>query len=259
MQRVAIVGASGKMGTAATQAIGAAQDLSLVALVDPTEPVAPPGARWVAAIEDLDPAGLDVVVDVSVAAAARRTIAWVAEHGASAVIGTSGLSDEDLRVTAQRAARSGARILVVPNFSIGAVLVARFAAQAAPYFESVEVIELHHDRKRDAPSGTSIATARAIAEARTASGAGAPADPTTTETLEGARGALGAGGIRIHSVRLPGLLAHQEVHFGAPGEGLVLRHDTYDRESFMAGLLLSVRGIGSINGVAVGLDAVLAR
>jgi 4-hydroxy-tetrahydrodipicolinate reductase len=215
------------------------------------------GEVWADDLEHLDPDTVDVVVDLSRTDVARRTLAWVLANHKDAVIGTSGLGDDDLETAAQGVGPAGSRILVVPNFSIGAILLQRFATAAAPYFTSVEIVELHHDEKRDAPSGTSIATARALAAARRANGLGDTVDQTSTATLEGARGAMGPGGIRIHSVRLPGLLAHQEVLLGAPGEGMVLRHDTYDRSSFMAGLLLAVRRVDAVEGLVVGLDAVL--
>jgi 4-hydroxy-tetrahydrodipicolinate reductase len=253
--RVAVVGATGKMGTIATATLLGADDVELRALVSrhrPTDEVAP----WHAELAQVPPDEVDLVVDLSVADVAARSIAWACEHRKDAVVGTSGLAD-DLLAELAGAASQRARVLVVPNFSIGAVLCQRFAAEAAPYFRSVEVIELHHDEKRDAPSGTSIATARAIAAARRSAGVDDVADPTTSMRFAGARGAEVDGGVRVHSVRLAGLLAHQEVHFGAPGEGLVVRHDSYDRSSFMAGLLLAVRRIDRIAGLEVGLERVL--
>lgn len=251
MRRVAVVGATGKMGSLAARTIADAGDLELAGVVSRREP-SEPLAGWVDDLERLDPEGVDVVVDLTIAEVARRTLAWATAHGRDAVIGTSGLLDEDLE-RARRAAGS-ARILVVPNFSVGAVLCQRFAQMAAPHFGSVEVVELHHDRKRDAPSGTSIAAARAIAEARAAAGLGEVADPTSELGYDGARGAPVAGGVRVHSLRLEGLLAHQEIHFGGPGEGLVLRHDTTDRTAFMGGLLLALRRLEDLApGVSVGL------
>jgi 4-hydroxy-tetrahydrodipicolinate reductase len=245
------------MGTAAVAAIRAADDLQLTAVVTRDDALVLEGVVRSSTIEALDAGLVDVIVDLTVADVARRTIAWACEHGVDAVIGTSGLTDEDLE---QAAGAAGAtRILVVPNFSIGAVLLVAFAAQAARYFDSVEVIELHHDQKRDAPSGTSIATARALAASRAARGMPDLVDPTRTETIPGSRGAAGPGGVRVHSVRLPGLLAHEEVHFGSPGEGLVLRHDSYDRASFMHGLVLALGRIDRIAGVQVGLDHVLGE
>lgn len=250
-----VVGAAGKMGTAAIAAIEESDDLEVTAFVTRDVSLVVDGAVRAASVEALDASLVDVVVDLTVAEIAKRTIAWAREHDVDAVIGTSGLTDEDL---GEAAATSGAsRILVVPNFSIGAVLLIRFAAQAVPYFDAVEVIELHHDRKPDAPSGTSIATAKALAEARGALGLPDLANPTRTETIPGSRGATGPGGVRVHSVRLPGLLAHEEVHFGSLGEGLVLRHDSYDRASFMHGLVLALRRIDRISGLQVGLEHVL--
>ena len=250
-----VVGAAGKMGTAAIAAIGSADDLEVAAVVTRDDGLVIDGAVRSSSIEALEHGLVDVVVDLTVADVARRTIAWARAHDIDAVIGTSGLTDEDLDRAG--ATPGTARILVVPNFSIGAVLLTRFAVQAAGYFDSVEVIELHHDQKRDAPSGTSIATARALAEARGARGMSDVADPTRTETIPGSRGAVGPGGVRVHSVRLPGLLAHQEVHFGSPGEGMVLCHDSYDRASFMHGLVLALARIDRIEGLKVGLEHVL--
>jgi len=255
VRRVGVVGANGKMGSLAATAIGGADDLVLSALVGPHAGGAVDGAVWLTSIEALDPGIVDVVVDFTRADVARRTIEWATANGKDAVVGTSGLTDEDLASATVDLA--GSRILVVPNFSVGAVLLQRFAVTAAAHFESVEVIELHHDRKRDAPSGTSLATSAAIAAARAAAGRGDVADPTELVTLEGARGAQGPGGVRVHSVRLPGLVAHQEVLFGSPGEGLTLRHDVYDRASYMAGVLLAVRRIDRVEGLAIGLERVL--
>jgi 4-hydroxy-tetrahydrodipicolinate reductase len=254
VRRVGVVGAAGRMGTCAATAIAAAPDLELTALVGPHPGADVDGADWVLDVAGLDPGRVDVLVDLTRPDVARRTVAWALEHGVDLVVGTSGLRDEDLAPA--RAAGTG-RVLIVPNFSIGAVLLVRFAAAAAAHFESVEVIELHHDRKRDAPSGTSLATAAALAAARRDAGLDDVVDPTEVTLLEGARGATGPGGVRVHSVRLPGLLAHQEVLFGGPGEGLTLRHDTYDRDAFMGGLLLAVRRVDRIEGVAVGLEHVL--
>ncbi len=255
MPRVGVIGAGGKMGTLACAAIEGAPDLSLTVLVGPHGGAVRANARWVDDLEAVDPAAVDVVVDFTRTEVARRTLAWAAKHTRDAVIGTSGLTEADLAQA--RAAASGARILVVPNFSVGAALLQRFCAEAAPHFDAAEVIELHHDQKRDAPSGTAIATSIAIADARREAGRPDLADPTELVTLEGARGAAGAGGVRLHSVRLPGLLAHQEVLFGSPGEGLTVRHDVTDRASYMAGLLLAVRRIDRVEGVRVGLECVL--
>jgi len=172
-------------------------------------------------------------------------------------VGTTGLGETELDQLREASARRGANLVVAANFAIGAVLLMRFAAQAAPYFEAVEIVELHHDQKVDAPSGTSLATAKAIAEARAAAGLGAPRDPTTTHVLEGARGAKASGEVPIHSVRLPGLVAHEEVLFGSPGQGLTIRHDSYDRLSFMSGVLLAVRAVQGRPGLTLGLEPLL--
>ena len=199
----------------------------------------------------------DVLVDFSVATAAAEHLAPALQRGFHVVVGTTGISPEAM-ATAEAAALAGAgNLLVAANFALGAVLAMRFAEIAAPYFESVEVIELHHAAKRDAPSGTSIKTAERIAAARAAAGRDECRDPTESTIIDGARGARAPGGVQIHSVRLPGLVAHEEILFGGPGEGLTIRHDSYDRISFMAGVLLAVRSISERRGVTVGLDALL--
>jgi len=198
-------------------------------------------------------AGVEVAVDFTVIEAARANAAWCADAGVHAVIGTTGWSAPDIDQLRSRFTRSNC--MVVPNFAIGAVLMMRFAEMAAPFFESAEIIELHHDAKIDAPSGTAVATAERMAAA-SGPGEWAP-DPTRTETLPGPRGARGAAGIAIHSVRLRGLVAHQEVLLGTTGQSLTIRHDSYDRSSFAPGVLRAVKAIGSLPGVTVGLDAVL--
>ena len=170
----------------------------------------------------------------------------------AAVLGATGLAAEDLVTWTEQYSEHGYAV-VAANFSIGAVLAERFAVQAAPYFEHVEIVELHHDKKLDAPSGTSLAAAGRISEARRAATLAPIADRTERETVPHARGADGGDGIRIHSVRLPGLVAHQEIIFGRPGEGLTIRHDSYDRQSFVAGVALAVRAVRSRPGLTLGL------
>ena len=178
------------------------------------------------------------------------------DRGVHVVVGTTGWTDESLgRVRDHLVHAPGVGVLVVPNFALGAVLAESFAAQAARWFESVEVVELHHPDKVDAPSGTARATARAIAAARAAAGRG-PVPDATTQSLDGARGA-DVDGIRVHAVRLRGLTAHQEVLLGNPGEQLTIRHDSFDRSSFMPGVLLGVRRVGGLPGLTVGLGALL--
>jgi len=200
----------------------------------------------------------EVVVDFSVADAVRDNLARYAKEGMHAVVGTTGLSGAELDEAAQLFAGSTANAIVAANFAIGAVLLLRFCELAAPHMEGVEVIELHHEAKRDAPSGTALQTAAGIAAARERAGSGPlSADPTTERVLDGARGGEAAGGVHIHSVRLPGLIAHEEVIFGSLGQSLTIRHDSYDRRSFMPGVLLAVRAVPERPGLTRGLESLL--
>jgi len=266
MLRVGVVGAAGRMGRQVCESIAATQDLELVAVVDPAEPgqqlrafagpVVPDLTvmRDVAALVD---AGAQVAVDFTHAAAARTQLPWYAAHGVHAVVGTTGLTEDDLAAARSAFSDSPANAVVAANFAIGAALLVRFCELAAPVMDGVEVIELHHDEKRDAPSGTAMHTAERIAEARAAAGAGPfRDDPTTEVVLEGARGGAIAG-IHVHSVRLPGMVAHEEVIFGALGQSLTLRHDAYDRRSFMPGVLLAVRLVPDRPGLTIGLGPLL--
>jgi 4-hydroxy-tetrahydrodipicolinate reductase len=194
---------------------------------------------------------VDVVVDFTVVDGARKNVSWAALHGVHAVVGTTGFNDDDFAFFADEFTRSAC--VIAPNFAIGAVLMMRFAELAAPWFDSAEIIELHHDQKRDAPSGTAMMTARRMAAA---SDEWVP-DPTEQEVVPGARGGPGAGGIHVHSVRLHGLVAHQEVLLGTTGQSLTIRHDSYDRTSFMPGVLLAVKKVMGTTGLTVGLDALL--
>jgi len=209
-------------------------------------------------LEAVAEAGAEVAVDFTVASSAVSNMRWCAGQGVHGVVGTSGIGAAELEDLRRAFAGSGANCVVAPNFAIGAVLMMRFAALAAPYMDSVEIVELHHDAKRDAPSGTSLRTAELLDEARRASTAGPwSADPTTEATVAGTRGGAGAGGIPIHSLRLHGLVAHQEVIFGAEGQSLTVRHDSYDRSSFMPGVLLAVTEVARRPGLTVGLEALL--
>jgi 4-hydroxy-tetrahydrodipicolinate reductase len=244
--KVGVVGAAGGMGTAACTAVEAAEDLELVASIRRGDDLA-------AVLSTVRP---DVVVDLTHPDAVLATVQACTVAGVHLVIGTSGISGD--RLEAVRAAAAEDRsvgVLVVPNFSIGAVLMMQMAAQAAPYFTSVEIVELHRAGKPDAPSGTANRTAEVIAAAREAAGTG-PSPDETTHAADGARGAS-VDGVRVHSVRLAGLLAHQEVLLGNEGEVLTIRHDSLNRSSFMPGVLASIRWIGSHPGLAVGLDRVL--
>ncbi|HCB37633.1 MAG TPA: 4-hydroxy-tetrahydrodipicolinate reductase [Acidimicrobiaceae bacterium] len=254
--RVLVLGANGRMGSTVRAAVDADADLRLVAAVDPGGTPAPSATavqavQAVPSLDDVDPAGVDVAVDFTVADATRANAAWCARHGVHAVIGTTGLDDAD--VAAFRAAFDSSNCLIAPNFAVGAVLMMRFAELAAPHFGSAEVIELHHDAKVDAPSGTALRTLERMAAASSQWNA----DPTETTLVPGARGGRGPGGIPVHSVRLRGLVAHQQVLLGADGETLTIRHDTTDRSSFMGGVLLACKVIGDHPGVTVGLDSYL--
>ncbi|MGZ4625343.1 MAG: 4-hydroxy-tetrahydrodipicolinate reductase [Kineosporiaceae bacterium] len=241
--KVAVIGARGRMGSTVCAALEAAGDLQLVARIDLGD--------------DVDAvADADVAVVFSVPAVALDHVLTCVRHGVHAVVGTTGWTPQ--RLDAVRAALGdapGVGVLVAPNFALGAVLLMRFAAMAAPHYESVEVIELHHPDKVDAPSGTAQHTARLVAAARREAGSSPIPDATTT-ALEGARGA-DVDGVRVHAVRLRGLVAHQEVLLGGPGEQLTLRHDSFDRASFIPGVLLGVRRIGDRPGLMVGLEHLL--
>lgn len=259
--KVGVVGAGGRMGQEVCRAVSEANDLELVAAVDPGHVgVEVCGLTILGEVNALSDLGAEVVVDFTVAEAVRHNVAHYAVEGIHAVIGTSGLTEADVRDVAARfeSSGTGANVVIVPNFAIGAVLLLHLARIAAPHMEGVEIIELHHDAKRDAPSGTAMHTAALIAEARRAAGSDPwPADPTTDMVLPGARGGEAVDGVHVHSVRLPGLVAHEEVIFGATGQSLTIRHDSYDRRSFMPGVLLAVRAAPQRPGLTVGLEALL--
>ena len=243
--RVAVLGAKGRIGSEAVRAVEAAEDLELVAALGRGDQ-----------IETLVEAGAEVAVELTEPASVMDNLEFCVRHGIHGVVGTTGWTDARLaRLRGRLDASPTTGVLIAPNFSIGAVLTMRFARQAARFFESVEVIELHHPNKVDAPSGTAARTAQLIAEARREAGR-APQPDATATALDGARGA-DVDGVPVHSVRLRGLVAHQEVLFGTAGETLTIRHDSYDRTSFMPGVLLAVRSIGSRPGLTVGLESLL--
>lgn len=241
------------MGATVCAAVEADPDLELVAAVDPRHAGRPagPGVVISAAAAALAEAGAEVAVDFTAIDAARENLRWCAAHGVHAVVGTSGFTEADHAELA--GAFTASNCLIAPNFAIGAVLMMRFAAMAAPWFDSAEIIELHHDAKIDAPSGTALHTAEGMAAA---SSDWRP-DPTRTLSVAGARGGEGPAGIRVHSVRLAGLVAHQEVMLGTAGQTLTIRHDSYDRSSFMPGVVLACKRIAGHPGLTVGLDAFL--
>ncbi|QTI66865.1 4-hydroxy-tetrahydrodipicolinate reductase [Gordonia polyisoprenivorans] len=240
--RVGVFGSNGKVGKAIVSGVEAADDLTYTVGVDKGD-----------APEFFTDTDTQVVVDFTHPDVVMDNLKFLIGNGIHAVVGTTGFTDERLaQVREWLAEAPGVGVLIAPNFAIGAVLCMRFAQQAARFYDSVEVIELHHAAKADAPSGTAYRTASLIAEARAAAGVGPSPDATTAE-LDGARGAE-VDGVRVHSVRLAGLVAHQEVLLGTEGETLTIRHDSLDRTSFVPGVLLGVRSIGDRPGLTVGLD-----
>lgn len=243
--RVAVLGANGRMGAEALKAVEAAPDMELVAALGRGD-----------SLERVTEAGAHCVVDLTVPESTEANVRFAVEHGVHAVVGTTGW--DAARLSALKdllAGHPGTGVLIAPNFALGSVLASAFAAKASKYFESVEIIELHHPDKVDAPSGTAVRTAQLIAAER--AGAQVPASPdATTSELAGARGCE-VDGVRVHSVRLRGLVAHQEVLLGGPGEQLTFRHDSYDRASFMPGVLLGLRQVAAHPGLTVGLDGYL--
>ncbi|WP_062517885.1 4-hydroxy-tetrahydrodipicolinate reductase [Demequina gelatinilytica] len=246
MISVAVLGASGRMGSHVVEAVNGAEDLALVAALDHADDVAEAGR-----------AGAHVAVDFTVPSATEANVHALIDAGVHAVVGTTGWTEEALlRVDEHLKERPELGVLIAPNFALGAVLSMRFAAAAARYFESVEIVELHHPDKVDAPSGTALHTAAGIAAARAAAGIG-PSPDATTHDPDGARGAV-VDGVHIHAVRLRGLVAHEEILLGNPGEQLTIRTDSFDRVSFMPGVLLGVREVARRPGLTVGLDGYLS-
>jgi 4-hydroxy-tetrahydrodipicolinate reductase len=250
------------MGATVCQAVAGDPDLELVAAVDPSHSGLDVRQVTGAAVGHLQiapdastfpDAMVEVAVDFTAASAAMDNMRWCAEHNVHAVVGTSGLSDKNVDEVRSLFEASRANCIIAPNFALGAVLLVRMAEMAAPYFDTAEIIELHHDSKIDAPSGTAIHTAERMAAA---SKDWAP-DPTKTEVLDGARGGEGPGGIRVHAVRMRGMVAHEEVLLGTMGQTLSIRHDSYDRTSFMPGVLLAVKAVADRPGLTVGLDSLL--
>ncbi|MDX1890572.1 4-hydroxy-tetrahydrodipicolinate reductase [Mycolicibacterium sp. 050158] len=241
--RVGVLGAKGKVGATIVAAVEAADDLTFTVGVDAGDP-----------LSSFTATETEVVVDFTHPDVVMGNLEFLVGAGIHAVVGTTGFTDERIeQVRSWVAAKPGAAVLIAPNFAIGAVLSMEFAKQAARFFESVEVIELHHPHKADAPSGTAARTARLIAQARQ----GMPPSPDATSTgIEGARGA-DVDGVRVHSVRLAGLVAHQEILFGTQGETLTIRHDSLDRTSFVPGVLLGVRNVAGHPGLTIGIEPLM--
>lgn len=245
MTRVGVIGARGRMGSAAVRAIEASADLEVVAAVDAGDDIG-----------ELAVHGAEAALVFSTPEVALEHVDWCVHQAIPVVVGTSGFDDERLaRLRETLGPDPTTAVLVVPNFSVGAVLLMQFAARAAPYFESVEVVEMHHPDKVDAPSGTATRTAELVADARRAAGSAPMPDATTTDPA-GARGAR-IDGISVHAIRARGFVASQEVVLGGPGETLTVRHDSHDRGSFMPGVLTALRAVGDLRGLTVGLDPLL--
>lgn len=251
MIRVAIAGSAGRMGTAVAQAVEAADDMEIACGIDPQgADAAFPVHRSLA--EAIEAEAIDVLVDFTQPDAVAANLACALAAGIDCVVGTTGLAPDQLEALAAEAPQ-GTCLFYAPNFTTGAVLMMEFAKAAAPYFPEAEVIEMHHCNKKDAPSGTALRTAQLIAEARGNALSGAPGRETEAAGAEGARGAL-VDGVPVHSVRSMGFVASQEVIFGSLGQTLTLRHDSWDRGSYMPGVLLGIRSVGSREGLVVGLE-----
>lgn len=240
--KVAVLGARGRMGSEAVRAVDNAKDLQLVSTIDHND-----------SLQQLVVSGVQVAVDLTVPSATEDNVRFCVENGIHCVVGTTGWDEAKLiRLTELLTQNPGVGVLIAPNFSIGAVLAMRFSAIAARFFESAEIVELHHPNKVDAPSGTAARTAALIANSRKDAALGAIPDATETDP-DGARGAT-VDGVSVHSVRLRGLVAHQETLLGNEGEMLTIRHDSFDRISFMSGVLLGIRSVGAAPGLTHGLE-----
>ena len=245
--RVGVLGARGRMGMEVCRAVDGADDLELVAMIDQGD--------WLFNASD---AGAEVVVDFTTPDVVMDSLHWCIDQGLNVVVGTSGFTKQRLeRVRGWLSHKPNVGVVIAPNFAVGAVLMMEFAARAARYFESAEVIEQHHPQKLDAPSGTALGTAQLIADARAAAGLGAVGPDATKNEIPGARGAQ-VEGVRVHSVRAVGLVAHQEVLFGTEGETLTIRHDSYSRSAYMPGVLLAVRSVVRRPGLTIGLGPLLS-
>jgi 4-hydroxy-tetrahydrodipicolinate reductase len=243
--RVGVLGARGRMGTEVCRAVDGTDDLELVAMIDQGD-----------GLFSASDAGAEVVVDFTTPDVVLDNLHWCIDQGINVVVGTSGFTEHRLeRVRTWLSHKPDVGVIIAPNFAVGAVLMMEFATRAARFFESVEIIEQHHPRKLDAPSGTALQTAAVIAAARAQAGLGEQPDATKDE-MAGARGAV-VDGVRVHSVRASGLVAHEEILFGTTGETLTIRHDSYDRASFMPGVLLAVRSVIQRPGLTVGLGELL--
>jgi 4-hydroxy-tetrahydrodipicolinate reductase len=240
--KVGVIGAGGRMGSEARRALEDDPELELVAGVEHGD-----------SLDALTDAGAEVAVDFTTPEAVKDNVRFCVDKGIHVVVGTTGLGDEDLAEIERWTSSSSANAFVAPNFAIGAVLMMSFAAQASPWFKTAEIVERHHERKLDAPSGTALRTAKLMNEGRSEAWS---APSGGRELLSGSRGG-DAGGIRVHSLRVPGSVAHQEVVLGSPGETLTIRHDSLERASFMPGVVLAVKKVPSLRGLTIGLEHLL--
>ncbi len=245
MIKVGVLGASGKVGSAVCEGVRKADDLELAATIDKDD-----------SLQELLDAGVEVIVDFTTPSAVMGNLEFCIQNGIHCVVGTTGFDDARYeQVREWCAANDGVGVLVAPNFAISAVLTMAFARQAAPFFESAEVVEFHHPNKLDAPSGTAVKTAQGIADARREAGMG-PMPDATEQALDGSRG-TNVDGVPVHAVRMQGMVAHEEVVFGTTDQSLTIRQDSYGRESFVPGVLTGVREVGSRPGLTIGLDTYL--
>ncbi len=242
---VGVLGAQGRVGSAVVAGVTAADDLELVAEIDRED-----------SLEALTQSGAAVVVDFTTPKAVMNNLEFCIAHGIHCVVGTTGFDEKRYEQVRKWCAQAdGVGVLIAPNFAISAVLTMAFARQAAPFFESAEVVEFHHPNKLDAPSGTAIKTAQGIAQARREAGMAAMPD-ATEQQHEGARGA-DISGVKVHAVRMSGMVAHEEVIFGTTDQSLTIRQDSYGRESFVPGVLTGVRQVAHYPGLTIGLDTYL--
>lgn len=264
--RIGVFGAGGQMGTTVCKAVADDQELALVAAIDPrlsgidlsqVTGITGTGLEISAARESLIESRAQVAVDFTSAEVAYENMIWCAKHNIHGVVGTTGLSRQHVSELSDAFEKSNANCILAPNFAIGAVLMMRFSEMASVFFETVDIIELHHDKKVDAPSGTAMETARRISQFRDISSNPFAEDPTTTTVLEGARGGVYEQGVHLHSLRVKGMVAHQEVILGTLGQTLTIRHDSYDRTSFMPGVLLAIKSVGSVSGLVFGMDSLI--
>lgn len=264
--RVGVFGAGGQMGGTVCRAVAEDKDLELVTAIDPrlsgidlsqVTGITGTGLTISGSKEHLLSFGAQVAVDFTAADVAYENMMWCAENGVHGVVGTTGLSDSQISDLKSAFSISTANCIVAPNFAIGAVLMMRFSEMASIFFDTVDVIEFHHDAKVDAPSGTAMETARRISEFRKSSNLPFAPDPTEKIVLDGARGGKYEQGLNVHSLRVRGMVAHQEVILGTIGQTLTIRHDSYDRTSFMPGVLLAIKSVDSVAGFVYGMDSLV--